>query len=200
MKLKEKEIIKQNQVRQKIRSEMYNELIPIAKSFALWLALVTIVSFDYNVWHLFANYFISITAGILVGLGKILPVGIKIIDTGYIAIASGKVFGVHVLIAKFMMLVELECTGYYAFLSIFCLLLFASWNIKEKLIRGAIMFLVLLVVNNIRIILLGWVGHRFLNAFNSIHDYVWNILLVAICLAMWLYFDKSTVKAQTIKA
>ena len=176
------------------RKKMFGELFILGKSFLFWIIAVILFTFDANYWHTFSNIVVDITTGLLDVFGFLMFTSVEIISkqTGQIEMLD--VYHATVTVAGYRMLVELECTAYHAFIAVIALVLFAGWNIKQKLIRGSIMILILLVMNNIRLVLLGIVGKHYPSLFNTFHDYVWNILLVLIVWIIWEKFNQLEIK------
>ncbi|MBN2261308.1 MAG: hypothetical protein JW735_00220, partial [Prolixibacteraceae bacterium] len=90
----------------------------------------------------------------------------------------------------------LECSAYHAYLALIALVLFSKWKPKQKLIAGSLMFVALAVINSLRIIILGIIGRKYPEAFNLMHDYVWNILLVVVIWGMWEFVNQKLIKKK----
>ncbi|MDA3930359.1 MAG: exosortase/archaeosortase family protein [Prolixibacteraceae bacterium] len=178
-KLREKELKVQN------RKELLNELLPLGKSFALWIVLVVIVAADYTNKQWFSMFFVDYTTYMSYGLAKLLFIQADILGTGSSMVTMLEVNYQSITICNFPMIVELECSAYHAYLAMISLVAFSWWSVKQKLIIGSILFAILSFINALRIVLLGVIGKNFPNLFNMMHDYIWNILLVIIIWGMW---------------
>lgn len=189
-----KQIRKEKKWKSEQRKKMFSELLTLGKSFVFWLAAVIIFSFDSNYWHTFTNSVIDVTTSLLDVFGFLMFTPVEIISKQVGQIEMLEVYHSTVTVAGYRMLVELECTAYHAFIAVVALVTFAGWKTKDKFIRGGLMFVILLVLNNIRLILLGIVGKNYPGLFNAFHDFVWNILLVIIVWLAWEKFNRMEAK------
>lgn len=199
MKKTKKQLRKEKQQTAQQRKVKYAELFTLGKSFIVWIAIVVLFTFDANYWHTFTNIVVDASTSILdfFGVLTFTPVNILSKQIGTIEILD--VYYASVTVAGYRMNVELECTSYHSFIAVFALVLFAKWSVKDKFIRGGIMAGILLLVNNIRLILLGVVGRHYPQLFNTFHDYVWNILLLVIIWLIWEKFNQLELKKIELK-
>ncbi len=193
-----KQIRKEQQFVSVQRKKMFTELFTLGKSFTLWLLAVLLVSFDSSNWHTFTNSIIDVTTWLLDIFGFIMFTPVEIISKQVGQIQMLEVYHSTITVAGYRMLVELECTAYHAFIAVIALVVFAKWSLVSKLKRGSLMILILLVLNNVRMILLGVVGKNYPQMFNTFHDYVWNILLVLIVWMVWEKFNQLETKKVQI--
>jgi len=169
----------------KLRAEMLKELLPLGKSFLLWVILVVIIAWDYTSNQWFSMLFVDFTTYLTYGISKLFFIPAELLADGKSMVTTLEVNYKSLSINHYPMIVELECSAYHAYVALISLVAFSNWNVRTKLITGSILFGSLAVLNSLRIIMLGIVGHSFPEIFNMMHDYVWNILLVIIIWGMW---------------
>lgn len=167
------------------RKELLLELLPLAKSFGLWIVLVMIVAIDYTGHRWFSMFFINFTTYLTIVLAKLMFISAHITGAGMSMMTTLEVNYKSVEISNYPMIIELECSAYQAYLAMVSLIVFSSWKLKQKMIIGTIIFGILSIVNSLRIIIIGVVGQKFPQMFNTVHDYIWNILLVIIIWSLW---------------
>ena len=167
------------------RKELFTELLPIIKSFGLWILLVILVALDYTGKRWFSMVFVDMTTYLTYGLSKLLFIPARITGSGMSMVTTLEVNYQSVVISNYPMVIELECSAYHAYLAMFALVVFSFWTLKQKIVLGTIMFGLLSVINSLRIILLGVIGHNYPQFFNVMHDYIWNILLVIVIWGLW---------------
>ncbi|PID89501.1 MAG: hypothetical protein CSB01_01595 [Bacteroidia bacterium] len=176
---KKQEKIKREEARKKQQQLKAQRLmlIPLIKTFVLWIALLGVV-------HLFVEFFapllIKFTAYSVLLIGKItfIPVDfrpVKFID----------VFG-------YPMQIVVECTAYNYYLFSIALAVFAKWTIKDKIKNGLLFIGVVFLMNNFRFLLLGFIGQYYPEIFDTLHDYFWNIIFALITLGLWLIVNEKS--------
>jgi exosortase/archaeosortase family protein len=189
-----KEIIKQKEIQKEKTKALLNELLPLIKSFALWIVLVIIVAWDYTNNQWFSMLFIDFTTYLSFALSKMMFIPASIGGDGTSMVTTLVVNYKSIQINHYPMIVELECSAYHAYIAMFALVLFSKWNWKQKLTGGAILFAALAIINSLRIVMLGVIGRKFPQIFNFMHDYVWNILLVIVIWGLWELANKKMQK------
>lgn len=172
------------------RKELIQALMPLAKSFLLWIVLVVIVAWDYTNHRWFSMFFIDFTTYLSYWLSKILFIPAHILGSGSSMVTTLEVNYSTIQISNYTMIVELECSAYHAYIALIALVIFSKWSLKQKLITGAIIFLLLAIINSLRIILLGVIGQKYPSLFNIMHDYIWNILLVIVIWGLWEFANQ----------
>jgi len=179
-------IQKEKKAKQKQQAQLLQELIPIAKSFALWFLLVVVTVLDYNYLHYFTQWIILANALIIKFIAIIcfIPVSLHPLEYGTVASLSGVAFQ-RIIINRYSMIIELECTAYHAYFAIFSLVIFASWQWKKKMKVFSIIFVILLIFNILRQLTLGIIGRYYPQVFGLLHDYVWNILILILVWLLW---------------
>lgn len=180
--------------------ELFKELLPLIKSFGLWIVLVIIVAWDYTNNRWFSMFFIDFTTYLSYGLSKIMFIPAKIIGSGESMVTTLAVNYKSVYINNYPMIIELECSAYHAYIAMIALVVFSKWSVKQKLVSGSILFVSLAVINSLRIIMLGVIGRKFPGAFNLMHDYIWNILLVIIIWGLWELTNRKMNKINSLKS
>jgi len=185
-----KQIRKANKRASELKGKMFGELLTLGKSFVLWIVVAFIFTADANYWHTFTSILVDATTALLDLFGTLLFTPVEVVSKQIGQIEALDLYHATVTVAGYKMLIELECTAYQAFIAVIALVVFAKWDIKQKLIRSGVMLVILLILNNIRLVLLGIVGKNYPNFFNSFHDFVWNILLVIIVWIIWERFNQ----------
>lgn len=180
-----KKNLSKGEINKQKRLELFKELLPIIKSFGLWIVLVIIVAVDYTGKRWFSMAFVDYTTWLSYGISKILFIPARIIGDGASMVTTLQVNYKTIIISNYPLVIELECSAYHAYLAMLSLVVFAHWTKKQKLLIGTIIFAILSVVNSMRIVALGVIGHKFPQVFNVMHDYIWNILLVIIIWGLW---------------
>jgi exosortase/archaeosortase family protein len=176
--------------------DLLTELLPLIKSFGLWIVLVIIVAWDYTNYRFFSMAFIYFTTYLTFGLAKIMFLQAAVLGAGTSMMTTIEVNYLSIVVNNYPMIIELECSAYHAYLALIALVLFSKWKPKQKLIAGSLMFVALAVINSLRIIILGIIGRKYPEAFNLMHDYVWNILLVVVIWGMWEFVNQKLIKKK----
>jgi exosortase/archaeosortase family protein len=195
-----KKIVPQKKSSFEKTKELVKELLPLIKAFGLWILLVIIVAWDYTNYRWFSMLFIDFTTYLSYGLAKIMFIPAQVLGNGQSMVTTLTVNYKSVYINNYPMIIELECSAYHAYIAMIALVLFSKWSVKQKLISGSILFAALALINSIRIIMLGVIGHKFPAAFNLMHDYVWNILLVIIIWGLWELANKKMNALNAVKS
>lgn len=182
-KLNQKKIEKQRRL-QKQREQQNKEakrliLIPLIKTFALWLVLVGIIHFFVG---FFGPFLISFTAKALKVFCTVFFIPITL---------SGLK---NVTIMGYPIQVVVECTAYNYYLFAIALAAFAKWTFRDKLINVAIFLFAIFIINNLRFIILAAAGKFYPDIFDIIHDYFWNILFAFITLGLWMLLNGKSQK------
>jgi exosortase/archaeosortase family protein len=193
-----KKKVSQKEINIKRRKALFKELLPLIKSFGLWVILVIIVAWDYTNYRWFSMLFIDLTTYLSYGLAKIMFIPAKILGDGSSMATTLVVTYKSIQINNYPMIIELECSAYHAYIAMIALVTFSNWTIKQKLVTGSILFGLLAVINSFRIVMLGVIGRVFPGFFNLMHDYIWNILLVIVIWGLWEMANKKMNK-QTIQ-
>jgi exosortase/archaeosortase family protein len=193
-----KKKISQREINQKKRKELFKELLPLIKSFGLWVILVIIVAWDYTNHQWFSMIFVDFTTYLSYAIAKIMFIPAKILGDGSSMVTTLVVNYKSIQINNYPMIIELECSAYHAYIAMIALVIFSNWNLKQKLITGSILFGLLAVINSFRIVMLGVIGRLLPGVFNLMHDYIWNILLVIVIWGLWELANKRMNK-QTIQ-
>ncbi len=191
---KRKKKLSDKEVKSQKRKELFKELLPLGKSFTLWILLVVIVAWDYTNHQWFSMAFVHYTTHLSIWISKLFFIPARIIGEGVGTITTIEVNYISVSINNFPMIIELECSAYHAYLAILALTVFSPWKLKHKFIGGGIIFASLSAINSLRIVGLGIIGRKYPQIFDLMHDYVWNILLVIIIWGLWELANKIIAK------
>jgi len=178
------------QLQQQKRKELLSELLPLGKSFALWIVLVIIVAWDYTNKQWFSMLFVDFTTYLSYGLSKIMFIPAKVLGSGTGMVTTIEVTYRSIVIGGYPMIIELECSAYHAYLAMIALVVFSKWTNKQKITAGSILFVTLAIINSLRIVMLGVIGRKMPQVFDFMHDYLWNILLVIIIWGLWEIVNK----------
>jgi exosortase/archaeosortase family protein len=192
-----KKNVSQKEIDKQKRKALFKELLPLLKSFGLWVILVVIVAWDYTNHRWFSMLFIDFTTYLSYGLAKVMFIPAKILGDGTSMATTLVVTYKSIQINNYPMIIELECSAYHAYIAMIALVTFSNWNIKQKLITGSILFGLLALINSFRIVMLGVIGRLFPSFFNMMHDYIWNILLVIVIWGLWELANKRMNKQTT---
>jgi exosortase/archaeosortase family protein len=180
--------------------ELFKELLPLIKSFGLWIILVIIVAWDYTNNRWFSMIFVDFTTYLSYGLAKIMFLPAKIVGDGQSMVTTLAVNYKSIYIDNYPMIIELECSAYHAYIAMIALVAFSRWTIKQKFAVGSILFGSLAIINSLRIIMLGVIGRKFPGTFNLMHDYIWNILLVIVIWGLWELANKKMNKLNIVES
>lgn len=176
--------------------ELLVELLPLIKSFGIWILLVVIVAWDYTNYRFFSMAFIYFTTYLTFGLAKIMFLQAAILGAGTSMMTTIEVNYLSIVVNNYPMIIELECSAYHAYLALIALVLFSKWLPKQKVFAGSLMFIVLAIINSLRIIILGIIGRKYPEVFDLMHDYIWNILLVVVIWGMWELVNQKLIKKK----
>ncbi|MDA3879570.1 MAG: exosortase/archaeosortase family protein [Prolixibacteraceae bacterium] len=194
-----KEQVAEKKLEKLRRKELIGELLPLGKSFALWIVLVVIVAWDYTNKQWFSMLFVDFTTYLSYALAKAMFIPAKVLGAGTGIVTTIEVTYRSIVISGYPMIVELECSAYHAYLAMISLVVFSKWTNKQKLISGSFLFVALAVINSLRIVMLGVIGRKLPQVFDFMHDYLWNILLVVIIWGLWEIVNKRIAKGQNLK-
>jgi len=177
------------------RKELFKHLLPLAKSFGVWIILVTIVAVDYTNHRWFSMFFVHVTTDLSIFLSKLFFIPVKFLGGDPSTMSSSDANYGLLLIDGYPLKISIECSAYHAYFALISLILFSSWKLKDKLIYGIVILIILALLNSFRIVLLGVIGEMFPSMFDVTHDYIWNILLVIILWGLWELSNKRLTKS-----
>ena len=164
----------------------------MAKSFGVWMLLVAIVATDYETNRWFSMNFVHFTTHLSVLLSKLF-----FIPVNHIAVAANALSDLNydmISIAGYPLKISIECSAYHAYFALISLILFSAWKLRDKLVYGTVILVILALLNSFRIVFLGVIGEKFPNILDVMHDYIWNILLVIILWGLWELSNKRLTK------
>lgn len=163
------------------RKEAIESLKPLFYSFALWGALMGIIyipAIHESVMDGFVSFVVKST--VIVGSLLFLPVESQQVP--------------QITVAGYNMRVIFECTAYNFYLFSIALVVFARWNIKDKLINFGIFVASIFVLNAFRFIVMGYVGKFWPQLFHQIHDYVWTIVFGLVVFILYIWRNDKSLK------
>lgn len=181
-----KEQLREEVANQKRKEKFRREITPLVLSFILWLALVSVVHLDWAD-NAIARFFIDVSVWSTYIFGKITFIPVTMHDR-------------LITVIGFPMKVVPSCTIYEYYLLVISIVVFARWTWKSKLANAGIMIGILFVLNIVRFIIMGFVGKYFHVAFETAHDYFWNIMFAIVALGLWAWCnDKSKIEVADIQ-
>lgn len=169
---------------EKLKKEKARELkkmvlIPLIKTFILWLVLIGVVHFFIQQ---LGPAIIKGTTHSLYAFCKVFFIPIEISSYKYVSILN------------FPLQVVVECTAYNYYLFAVALSVFAKWKLKDKFINLSIFVAAIFILNNLRFVLLAIVGKHYPDLFDAIHDYLWNIVFAVVTLVIWMVLNEKSQK------
>jgi exosortase/archaeosortase family protein len=172
---KDKIVQKKLQQQQKEKFKLLMKyLSPILWAFVVWFAAISII---HTPWFKdpVREFFVSITTHSAYWFGKILFVPIQMPAVPYLSVKG------------FNMQVVMECTAYNFYLFAIIITIFARWKLRHKFISLGIFLLVIFILNNMRFVSMGYLGSYRPDLFDTVHDYVWNILFGFMVFGIWAW-------------
>lgn len=162
------------------------DFIPLIIAVSLWLVTLSVLhlpSIKDDVQFFFTSFTINST--VLVGKLLFIPV------TSYNY--------PNITVDGFTMQVVMECTAYNFYIFVIYLSLLSPVKLKQRLITLAIFLSAVFIVNNMRFILLAYIGQYSARMFHYLHDYLWNILfgLMVFIIWAWRYGGLKVVKNES---
>ncbi len=176
------------------RKELIGHLLPLAKSFGVWIVAVTFVAWDYTSFRWFSMFFVHLTTYFSYAISKLFLIPVKLLGSNTDIITTLKVNYDIIIISNYLMKIELECSAYHAYIAAITLVAFSAWKRNDKLFFGGLFVVILAILNSFRIVMLGVIGQKFPAFFNVVHDYIWNILLVIILWGFWEFLNNRLTK------
>lgn len=167
-KLKEK-LLKQEAYRQFMR-----QFKPLMLTVVLWFAANAIIhlpAFKDDV----SGFFLQFTYKSSILFGKLLFMPID--SHGFPMISVG----------GFTMKIIMECTAYNFYLFVIFLSLLSPVKLTQRLITLAISLSAVLIINSFRFFSMGLIGKYHGHLFDSVHDYLWNILFGFLVFFIWFW-------------
>ncbi|MCD4694602.1 MAG: exosortase/archaeosortase family protein [Bacteroidales bacterium] len=175
---KEERLKKVQKVQEKKeRTVERKRLLPLIKAFVLWIVLVLIVSIP-ALKDTFAKFFIDFTTKTVVLVSKLFFVPVQDLGNQLISVAG------------FQLNIIYECTAYNFYIFVIPLVIFSNWTIKQKFFNLFVFLLSIIFANAFRFIIMGYIGNWFPKLFESVHDYVWNIIFGLMIFIIWFLLEK----------
>ena len=170
------------------RQELVRNLKPLMFTFVVWFALKSIL-FIPAVINIVSEPFVSFTTYSSYWFGRLLFIPIQMPAMPFLTVNG------------FNMKVIMECTAYNFYIFVVVLTIFSRWPLKQKLINLGIFLGTIFVFNSLRFITMGYVGSFRPDLFDTVHDYVWNILFGFLVFGIWIWREIRTsrdLKSQTV--
>lgn len=170
------------------RQELIYKLKPLMLTFVVWFALKSIL-FIPAVSSIIAPALVSFTTYSAYWFGRLLFIPIQMPSMPFLTVND------------FNMKVIMECTAYNFYIFIVVLTIFSRWSLKQKFINLGIFLAMIFVFNNMRFITMGYVGSFRPDLFDTVHDYIWNILFGFLVFGIWVWREEKAsryTKKQTV--
>lgn len=171
----------QDKAEQNKRKEAIESLKPLLYSFALWGALMGVIYIPV-VHHAIMDFFVAFVVKSTVVIGNIFFLPVESSGTPMIKVAG------------YTMRVIFECTAYNFYLFAIALVVFARWELKDKLINFLLFVVSIFILNSFRFIIMGYVGKFWPNMFHQIHDYVWTIVFGLVVFILYIWRNDKSLK------
>ncbi|MCF8387437.1 MAG: exosortase/archaeosortase family protein [Bacteroidales bacterium] len=169
------------------RREAYREFLhqfkPLLIAVALWFLTINLIHLPFirdEVLHFFVGFILESS----VAFGKMLFLPVSSPSFPYITVSG------------YTMEVIMECTAYNFYIFVIYLSLFSPVSWKQRIITLLIFLLAIFVINNLRFIVMGYVGKHNPQMFDYIHDYLWNIFFGFLVFLIWLWRYKPAMDAR----
>ncbi|NQU33867.1 MAG: archaeosortase/exosortase family protein [Bacteroidetes bacterium] len=168
-------------------SRFLKDFLPLMIAVVLWFVTLSILhlpDIKGEVQHFFTKFTLDST----LLFGKIL----------FIPIESHSF--PNITVDGFTMRVVMECTAYNFYIFVIYLSLLSPVSWKQRFVTLAIFLAAVFVVNNMRFIVLGYIGQYSAQLFHYLHDYLWNILFGFMVFLIWAWrYNSSGTKAEKIE-
>ncbi len=163
------------------------KLLPLLYAFVVWFALIGLLHLPFLKDHVM-NAFVHFTSHAAYWFGRLLFIPVELTEVPILSVGG------------YRMRVVMECTAYNYYLFALVLVFFSRWPMKLKWKNFGIFLLIIFVFNNLRFIIMGYVGRYQPDLFDIIHDTLWNILFGFIVFVIWVWFDILAQKGKEAKA
>lgn len=185
LKKEEKAKIIKKQEKKAAQKKFLKDFIPLIVAVVLWvitLSLLHLPSIKNEVQYFFTNFTINST--LLVGKLLFIPIQSHNFP--------------NITVDGFTMKVVMECTAYNFYIFVIFLSLLSPVRFKQRIITLVIFLGAVFIVNNLRFIVLGYIGQHSASVFHFLHDYLWNILfgLMVFIIWAWRYGGFESVKNE----
>jgi len=187
---KEKELRKTGQNSPLNRKEAYSGFIisfkPLLIAVLLWL--ITIFIFHLPaIKNEVALFFIGFTLNSALVFGNLLFISVESATYPLITVEG------------YTMKVVMECTAYNFYIFIIYLSLLSPVSWKKRILTMVIFIAVLFISNNLRLILMGYIGLYYENLFHYIHNYLWDYLFGFIIFLIWVWRFQDNLIGEDLK-
>ncbi|MDZ7743256.1 MAG: archaeosortase/exosortase family protein [Bacteroidota bacterium] len=160
------------------KQEAYREFMrqfkPLLIAVALWLLTINLIHLQFirdEVQHFFVSFILE--SSVLFGKMLFLPV-------------SSPAFP-YITVSGYTMEVIMECTAYNFYIFVIYLSLLSPVSWKNRIITLLVFLAAIFVINNLRFIVMGYIGKHNPELFDYIHDYLWNILFGFLVFLIWMW-------------
>lgn len=171
----------ENQEQNRQRKAMLHALKPLIYAFVTWFFLKTILHLP-GILEVYRKFMIDYTSLTAYWFGRILFVPIEMPSP------------TRLIVNGFAMRVVMECTAYTFYIFAIALVIFARWPLRHKFSSLGIMLVLIFIMNNMRFIVMGYVGTYWPDYFDIVHDIIWNVLFGFLVFGLWLWREMGAQK------
>lgn len=172
------------------RKEAYSGFIisfkPLLIAVLLWLITIFIFNLP-TIKNEVALFFIGFTLNSALVFGNLLLISVE--STNYPLIT----------VEGYTMKVVMECTAYNFYIFIIYLSLLSPVSWKKRILTMLIFISILFMSNNLRFILMGFIGLHYEHLFHYIHNYLWDYLFGFIIFMIWVWRFKDNLEGEDLK-
>ncbi len=169
------------------KKEAYSGFIasfkPLVIAVLLWIITIFILHLP-GIKDEVALFFVKFTLNSALIFGKILFISVE--STRYPLIT----------VEGYTMKVVMECTAYNFYIFIIYLSLLSPVDWMKRILTMVIFISVLFVANNLRFIIMGFIGLHYEHMFHYIHNYLWDYLFGFFIFLIWIWRFKDNLDGQ----
>jgi exosortase/archaeosortase family protein len=177
---------KEKEAKKLAYKQFLKQFIPLVATVVLWLVTINLLhipSIADNVQLFFVNFVLDSS----VLFGKILFLPVESNTFPYITVSG------------YTMKVIMECTAYNFYIFVIYLSLLSPGSWKKRIVSLVIFLATIFVINNMRFIIMGYIGKYKPELFHSVHDYLWNILFGFLVFFIWMWRNNPDIEKHEEK-
>ncbi len=160
------------------KKEAYSSFIigfkPLIIAVLLWIVTIFILHLP-AIKDEVALFFVKFTLNSALTFGNML----------FIAVESNRY--PLITIEGYTMKIVMECTAYSFYIFVIYLSLLSPVSFKQRLLTLVIFIVVLFTANNLRFIIMGFIGLHYEHMFHYIHNYLWDYLFGFLIFLIWIW-------------
>lgn len=177
---------KEKQVKKEAYRQFMQQFKPLLIAVALWFianAILHLPAIKDQVQELFVRF--TLNSALIFGKLLFIPV-------------ESRSFPM-ITVGGYTMEVIMECTAYNFYLFVIFLSLLSPVNWRQRLLTLLIFVSSVFVINSFRFYTMGFIAIHFGHLFDTVHDYLWNVLFGFLVFLIWLWrFRPQTPAVTTI--